>query len=167
MSSGFCGKLAEVLSAPGRSWCYKSRWRSGPVRAAGLGLRLYEKSPRGAGHSPCRRALDFGATSCYTKLREPKWWNWQTRGVQGAVGNSSCGFKSHLRHQILSGWRNWQTHTFEGRMRQLVGVRVPLPTPFSNAAAHEVRGMIVLRIKRRTSRLLGALRELCGEARML
>ncbi len=32
----------------------------------------------------------------------PKWWNWQTRGVQGAVSESSCGFKSHLRHQIAN-----------------------------------------------------------------
>jgi hypothetical protein len=28
----------------------------------------------------------------------PEWWNWQTRCVQGAVNVSSCGFKSHLRH---------------------------------------------------------------------
>ena len=29
-------------------------------------------------------------------------------------------------------WRNWQTRTFEGRVRQLVGVRVPpsAPNPF-------------------------------------
>jgi hypothetical protein len=30
---------------------------------------------------------------------KPKWRNWQTRCVQGAVSISSCGFKSHLRHQ--------------------------------------------------------------------
>src|SRR5689334_25435352 len=30
-------------------------------------------------------------------------------------------------------WRNWQTRTFEGRVRQLVGVRVPPSAPyFSN-----------------------------------
>ena len=29
----------------------------------------------------------------------PKWWNWQTRCVQGAVGAIPCGFKSRLRHQ--------------------------------------------------------------------
>ena len=28
----------------------------------------------------------------------PKWRNWQTRCVQGAVGVRPCGFKSHLRH---------------------------------------------------------------------
>ena len=26
-------------------------------------------------------------------------------------------------------WRNWQTRTFEGRVRQLVGVRVPPSAP--------------------------------------
>ena len=29
----------------------------------------------------------------------PKWWNWQTRCVQGAVSVRTCGFKSHLRHK--------------------------------------------------------------------
>ena len=28
-------------------------------------------------------------------------------------------------------WRNWQTRTFEGRVRQLVGVRVPPSAPSS------------------------------------
>lgn len=36
---------------------------------------------------------------CYDMLCKPKWRNWQTRGVQGAVGSSLCGFKSHLRHR--------------------------------------------------------------------
>ena len=31
----------------------------------------------------------------------PKWRNWQTRYVQGVVGERSCGFKSHLRHKNL------------------------------------------------------------------
>ena len=41
----------------------------------------------------------------YAKLSfdVPKWWNRQTRGVQGAVGVRLCGFKSHLRHHFISG----------------------------------------------------------------
>ncbi len=30
----------------------------------------------------------------------PKWWNWQTRMVQGHVFARTCGFKSHLRHHL-------------------------------------------------------------------
>ena len=36
-------------------------------------------------------------------------------------------------------WRNWQTRTFEGRVRQLVGVRVPPSAPsrlFSTSYVH-------------------------------
>ena len=33
----------------------------------------------------------------------PKWRNWQTRGVQGAVHFCACGFKSHLRHHGVRG----------------------------------------------------------------
>ncbi len=31
-------------------------------------------------------------------------------------------------------WRNWQTRTFEGRVRQLVGVRVPPSAPLANVS---------------------------------
>jgi hypothetical protein len=33
-------------------------------------------------------------------LEMPQWRNWQTRYVQGVVGNSPWGFKSLLRHQM-------------------------------------------------------------------
>ena len=29
----------------------------------------------------------------------------------------------------MSGWRNWQTRTVEGRVVYTMGVQVPLPTP--------------------------------------
>ena len=29
----------------------------------------------------------------------PKWWNWQTRRTQNPKMATSCGFKSHFRHQ--------------------------------------------------------------------
>lgn len=33
-------------------------------------------------------------------MEMPQWRNWQTRYVQGVVGNSPWGFKSLLRHQM-------------------------------------------------------------------
>lgn len=35
---------------------------------------------------------------------KPKWWNWQTRRTQNPVYASTCGFKSHLRHQGFAGF---------------------------------------------------------------
>ena len=46
----------------------------------------------------------------------PKWRNWQTRCVQGAVSLGSCGFESHLRHFSFSrsfpktGWGDGATY---------------------------------------------------------
>src|SRR6266508_4386962 len=31
----------------------------------------------------------------------PKWRNWQTRRTQNPVGETSCGFESHLRHLMV------------------------------------------------------------------
>src|SRR6266508_4706936 len=31
----------------------------------------------------------------------PKWRNWQTRRTQNPVGETSCGFESHLRHRLV------------------------------------------------------------------
>jgi hypothetical protein len=32
------------------------------------------------------------------KCLRPKWRNWQTRRTQNPVGETPCGFESHLRH---------------------------------------------------------------------
>jgi hypothetical protein len=34
-----------------------------------------------------------------------------------------------MEKKFMSGWRNWQTRTFEGRVVNTMGVQVPLPTP--------------------------------------
>jgi hypothetical protein len=34
-----------------------------------------------------------------------------------------------MEKNFMSGWRNRQTRTFEGRVVNTVGVQVPLPTP--------------------------------------
>jgi hypothetical protein len=28
----------------------------------------------------------------------PGWWNWQTRYLEGVVGETPCGFESRFRH---------------------------------------------------------------------
>ncbi len=71
----------------------------------------------------------------------PKWWNWQTRYVQGVVSLSSCGFKSRFRHQSLKVWTVVLTITCRaggiGRRVRLRGVwatvRVQVPRPTPNA----------------------------------
>ncbi len=40
--------------------------------------------------------------AAHFKSGVPKWRNWQTRYVQGVVRAISCGFESHLRHQIVT-----------------------------------------------------------------
>lgn len=39
------------------------------------------------------------------RIDAPKWWNWQTRTTQNRVGESPCGFNSHLRHQVMGALR--------------------------------------------------------------
>ena len=56
----------------------------------------------------------------------PKWRNWQTRCVQGAVSNCSWGFKSPLRHSHFS------RETLPGMLGYLVpsaGRDQPSPAP--------------------------------------
>ena len=55
---------------------------------------------------PARLATQRGPSSrlqlfpegAATMGRAPKWRNWQTRRTQNPVGETPCGFKSHLRH---------------------------------------------------------------------
>ena len=45
------------------------------------------------------------------------------------VGDTPSGFESRDRYHMRECW-NWQTGAVEGRVRQLVGVRVPPPAPY-------------------------------------
>lgn len=67
-------------------------------------------------------------------------------------GQEYCSFQSPFQ---MPKWRNWQTRTFEGRVRQLVGVRVPPSAPISSLPSYYIgRSPIaaLLSIRRRSSR---------------
>ncbi len=46
----------------------------------------------------------------------------------------------------MSGWRNWQTRTVEGRVVYTMGVQVPLPTPLEMERGVEPPRFIILSI---------------------
>ena len=108
------------------SLCGRGRGRPSARGAALVAKPL--KSTRAAGiMAAVAEVVELADTRCSGRRRRMPVW---VRVPPSAPGSS--------------GWRNWQTHTFEGRMGQPVGVRVPLPTPFGpdseGAARHPRRG---------------------------
>ncbi len=68
----------------------------------------------------------------------PKWRNWQTRYVQGVVGETPCGFESHLRHQMVGNSLMVERLTLD----QVVGVRIPVPQPWCIVFPRHWRGFV-------------------------
>src|SRR5919204_6452482 len=55
------------------------------------------RSPRGRKYRPFRQPISTDKRR-YSDPTTPKWRNWQTRRTQNPVGETPCGFDSHLRH---------------------------------------------------------------------
>src|SRR5712691_9592312 len=56
---------------------------------------------RRGGQVSGQRGRDFNPEPPLQCLFKPKWRNWQTRRTQNPVGESPCGFESHLRHRAV------------------------------------------------------------------
>src|SRR3990172_4526656 len=91
---------SRCAAAPLRSSCLFSEGHGRPHRGEVVTRRAHGDSRQGGPFEKPRapRTLTKPGERLESR-RAPKWRNWQTRCVQGAVGESLCGFKSHLRHR--------------------------------------------------------------------
>src|SRR6266568_2986231 len=69
-----------------------------------------------------RGPLDFTVSlGILMALSGPKWRNWQTRMIQGHVPARVWGFKSPLRHQLLTASRLHQVYLMRPTLRPSLG----------------------------------------------